>query len=79
MFYSAPAIAAAAASLALGACGDDGPAAQGAAVEEPTPTSATGDPERYCTLTRELDTAGEKSFAGPGAQLRCHAAGLRGG
>lgn len=49
-------------ALALAACGadDDAPAERAAASAEAT-TADT--PDRYCSLTRDLDTAGEAFFA----------------
>jgi hypothetical protein len=44
------------ATIALAACGSEDPA--------PQPTAkAPGDRERYCTLSREMDAAGERFFA----------------
>jgi hypothetical protein len=47
-------------TLALAACGEDETAPTSAGAPA---TAAAGDPERYCALTREMDTAGTKFFA----------------
>jgi hypothetical protein len=44
------------ATIALAACGSEDPAPQTTAKE-------SGDRERYCALTREMDAAGSKFFA----------------
>ena len=53
-----------AAALSLAACGDDGDDSR--ATTAPATTAATGNADRYCALTRELDAEGEKFFAGLG-------------
>jgi hypothetical protein len=58
----APLVLAGGLALALAACGDDEPDTQSAA--EPTATSpASGDADRYCELTAELEGIGEEVFA----------------
>ena len=48
------------ATLTLAACGEDDAAQTSARA---TATPPTGDVERYCALTREMDAAGTKFFA----------------
>lgn len=48
------------ATLALAACGEDDTAQTSARA---TATPPSGDVERYCALTREMDAAGTKFFA----------------
>lgn len=47
------------AAVSLAACGDDN---NGVSDRKPV-TATTGDAERYCALTRQLDAAGETFFA----------------
>jgi len=52
-------------TLTLAACGDDD-SDSGATTATATVAAATADADRYCALTRELDTEGEKFFSGLG-------------
>lgn len=55
-------------TLALAACGDDDEET-GAGGSTAT-VAAAADPDRYCALTRELDTEGEQFFAGLGEDAK---------
>jgi len=58
----APLALAAAAVLALSACGDDEPSAAASSATTAA-EAAGGDVDRYCELTAELDAKGETLFA----------------
>ena len=51
-------------ALGLAACGDDDD--KRATTTTATVVAAAGDAGRYCTIARQLDTEGEKFFAGLG-------------
>lgn len=66
MFRSSSISVALIASVAFAACGGDPepvPEEETATVAKSTPTTTGGDVSRYCSLTRDLDAAGEKFFS----------------